>query len=334
MLSLSAVTSADTAVYQVVASNEVGSATAEETLVVETTLTGDNTTPISPNQPRDNTLDPVGLRTDAPLSGLVNLSVRAAAGADAKSLIVGFVIDGSSSKSVLLRGVGPALHGFGVIDALSDPQLSLYSGALMTASNDDWSASDGAAQIVRTSARVGAFSLADKTSDAALMATLENGAYTVHLSGKGDSTGVALVEVYDAESSGLNKLVNLSVRTHIGTGTDAPHVGFVVAGTAPRLVMIRAIGPTLRAFGVADSISDPQVELFRGSSRIDQNDNWGDATLSTMFSEVGAFSLAGKDSRDAVLQVKLAPGAYTVVVTGVNGSSGTGLVEVYDITPK
>ena len=113
---------------------------------------------------------------------------------------------------------------------------------------------------------------------------------------------------------------------------DAPNVGFVVAGTAPRRVMIRAVGPTLRDFGVADSISDPQLELFRGVTRIDHNDNWGEAKLSTLFAEVGAFALAGKASRDAVLQVSLAPGAYTVVVTGVNGSQGTGLVEVYDLS--
>jgi hypothetical protein len=180
--------------------------------------------------------------------------------------------------------------------------------------------------------RVGAFSLADRTSDSALMATLVNGAYTVQLSGKDSSSGVALVEVYDAASTGLSKLVNLSVRAYVGGGSEVPNVGFVVSGSASRKIMIRAVGPTLGAFGVTDSISDPQLELFRGSTRVDQNDNWGgSATLSSTFAEVGAFGFADATSRDAVLVTILEPGAYTVVVSGVNGAKGTGLVEVYDV---
>jgi hypothetical protein len=272
-----------------------------------------------------------GISEGTAVSGLVNLSVRANAGTGADGLIVGFVINGSSSKSVLVRGVGPTLRDFGVTGALSDPQLSLYSGALMTASNDDWSANENAIQIAGTSVRVGAFGLADQTSDSALMATLENGAYTVQLSGKGSASGVALVEVYDAASSGSGQLVNLSVRAYVG-GSEVPNVGFVVAGNTPRKVMIRAVGPALGAFGVTDSISDPQLELFRGSTRVDQNDNWGgSATLSSTFAQVGAFGLSDTASQDAALVTTLEPGAYTVVVTGVNGSKGVGLVEVYDV---
>ena len=334
-LSFSAVTAADAAVYQVVASNEIGTAVSpEETLIVDTTGTGTDTSPtILPETRVDDSSDPTGAEIgDGPVSGLVNLSVRATAGVGAEGLIVGFVIDGSSSKSVLVRGVGPTLREFGVTGALSDPQLSLYAGALMAAGNDDWSVNVNAADIARTSLRVGAFSLADKTSDSALMATLKNGAYTVHLSGKGSSSGIALVEVYDAASSNLNKLVNLSVRAYVGSGSDVPNVGFVVAGNVARNVMIRAVGPALGAFGVADTISDPQLELFRGSTLLDQNDNWGgSAVLSTTFAEVGAFAFVDKTSHDAVLLTTLPPGAYTAVVKGVNGSKGTALVEVYDV---
>jgi hypothetical protein len=323
-LELKGVNKPDAGEYSAEARNVAGWVLTKKATVIVDSQTG--------RQPHDEGgIEPVGGETDT-LSGLVNLSVRANAGTGADGLIVGFVIDGSSSKSVLVRGVGPTLRDFGVAGALSDPQLSLYSGAVMTASNDDWSANDNAAQIVGTSVRVGAFSLADRTSDAALMATLENGAYTVQLSGKGTARGVALVEVYDAATSGLNKLVNLSVRAYIGSDSDVPNLGFVVAGTTARKVMIRAVGPTLGAFGVSDSIADPQLELFRGATRIDQNDNWGgSAALSTTFAEVGAFGFADATSRDAVLLTTLEPGAYTVVVTGVNGTKGTGLVEVYDV---
>jgi hypothetical protein len=163
------------------------------------------------------------------------------------------------------------------------------------------------------------------------MATLNTGAYTVQLNGK-ESTGVALVEVYDAAANGFARLVNLSVRAQIGEGSEAPNVGFVIAGTGPRRVMIRAVGPSLEAFGVTDAIRDPQIELFRGATRIDQNDNWdGSDTLSATFALVGAFGFADNSSRDAVLLTTLDPGAYTVVISGMNGAKGIGLVELYDV---
>ena len=113
LLHLDSVTLADAAVYQVVASNGVGSTiSAEETLVVDATQPGANTLPRDPAQPEPNPLDPIGWENEGPLSGLVNLSVRAATDALTEGLIVGFVIDGSSTKSVLIRGVGPTLREF------------------------------------------------------------------------------------------------------------------------------------------------------------------------------------------------------------------------------
>ncbi len=264
-------------------------------------------------------------------SGLINLSVRANAGTGSNGLIVGFVIDGTASKSVLVRGVGPALQSFGVAGALLDPQLALYTGASVTAANDDWSSNANVAQIVGASARVGAFELVDQASDSALMTTLANGAYTVQLTGKESSTGVALVEVYDTTANASTKLVNLSVRTYIAAGADAPTVGFVVGGSSSRRLLIRAVGPTLAGFGVSDAISDPQLELYRGTTRVDMNDNWGgNSELGTTFARVGAFGLSEASSKDSVLLANLEPGAYTVVVSGVNGAKGVGLVEVYD----
>lgn len=322
---LKTVNRSDAADYTVEVRNVVGWVLSKRAALVVNTQPGR-----SPSE--DETLEGTPGGESVALSGLVNLSVRANAGTGGDGLIVGFVIDGLSSKPVLIRGVGPALNDFGVAGALADPQLSLYSGAVVTASNDNWSANENAAQIAGTSVRVGAFRLAEQASDAALMATLQNGAYTVQVSGKDSSKGVALVEVYDAATSGSGKLVNLSVRANIGTGAEVPNVGFVVAGAGARTVMIRAVGPALGAFGVTDAISDPQIELFRGSTRLDSNDNWGGSTsLTAAFVQVGAFAFADPSSRDAVLVATLAPGAYTVVVSGVNGTKGIGLVEVYDL---
>jgi hypothetical protein len=325
-LTLKGVNRADAADYTVEARNVAGWVTSKRTALVVNIQPGR-----LPSDDDEIEVNP-GIGGAISMSGLVNLSVRANAGTGSDGLIVGFVIDGSVTKSVLVRGVGPTLRDFGVSGALSDPQLALYSGAVMTASNDDWSANENALQIATTSVRVGAFSLADRTPDAALMATLQNGAYTVQLSGKESSSGVALVEVYDAASSAVGKLVNLSVRAYVGSGSDVPNVGFVVAGTAARTVMIRAVGPALESFGVTGVIADPQIELYRGSTRVDQNDNWGGSTsLAAAFAQVGAFGFADPSSRDAVLFTTLEPGAYTVVVSGANGTKGVGLVEVYDM---
>jgi hypothetical protein len=265
-------------------------------------------------------------------SRIINLSVRSRAGTGDDGLIVGFVIGGSSAKSMLLRGVGPTLGDFGVADALFDPTLKLYSGSEMTASNDDWSNEANAVEIVGTSARLGAFSLPEAGADSAMMARLATGAYTLQLNSKTSASGVALAEVYDAAASDPSSLVNLSVRTAVGTGADAPNVGFVVSGTTPKRVMIRAVGPTLAAFGVTNVLADPQLEIFREGVLLDTNDNWsGDPLLAETFARVGAFALADDKSRDAVLFMTLMPGAYTVVASGVNSGTGIALVEVYDV---
>jgi hypothetical protein len=266
-------------------------------------------------------------------SRLVNLSVRANAGAGSDGLIVGFVVDGAANKEVLIRGVGPSLRDFGVIDAMADPRLALYSGATLAAANDDWITNENALVIEGVSAGVGAFGLRERGADAALMTTLKSGAYTAQVSSKDASQGVALVEVYDTAAAGTSsRLVNLSVRAQVGGVADAPNVGFVIAGTTPKRVLIRAVGPTLRAFGVTDAVADPKLEVYRGATLLEQNDNWGGGEVySTVFSRVGAFGFADPDSRDAVLFTVLDPGAYTVVVSGAQGTSGVGLVELYEV---
>jgi hypothetical protein len=322
---LKAVNKGDTGDYSVDVRNSIGWVTSQRAALVVANQGGKS---LADGENPDSGSADSSINT----TGLVNLSVRANAGTGNDGLIVGFVIEGATTKPVLVRGVGPTLRDFGLTGVVADPQLALYSGTTITASNDNWGANENAALIAGTSARVGAFSLASEAVDSALMATLNTGAYTVQLSGKDSTSGTALVEVYDAAATGMTKLVNLSVRAHIGTASEAPNVGFVIAGTSPRRVMIRAVGPSLATFGVTGAIADPQLELFRGATPIEQNDNWGGGSfLSTTFAQVGAFGFSDNASRDAVLLTTLEPGAYTVVITGVNGATGIGLVEVYDM---
>lgn len=323
-LTLKGVTAADNGVYSAEASNSLGYAvsagaqlTVSDSGVNPSTGGGDG--PSQPTSPAVVT------------SRIVNVSVRSIAGGDAGALIVGFVVGGSAGKTILARGVGPALGVFGVAGSLADPTMGLYTGANLTTSNDDWSANNNAAQIADTAARLGAFSLPAQSADAALMSTLGAGAYTVQVAGKGGASGVTLVEVYDAATASAGSLINLSVRAQVGVGAESPSLGFVISGTTPKRVMIRAIGPTLGAFGVGDVLADPRLQLFQGSALVGENDNWGGtASLATTFASVGAFPLADTSSKDAALVATLAPGAYTVLVSGVGNTAGAALLEVYD----
>ena len=266
-------------------------------------------------------------------SRLINLSVRATAGTDHVALIVGFTIAGAASKKLLLRGVGPTLSDFGVPGVLADPVLTLFSGRRQIASNDDWGAADDFTQIKNTARSLAAFALPDRSPDAALLPELAGGTYTAQVTGKGSAPGIALMEIYDASTAATSKLVNLSVRSRVGTGSEVLLVGFAIAGSVPKQLLILAIGPSLADFGVDGVLLNPLLALFRQGSRssLYQNDDWGGAPgLSAAFAATGAFSIPTA-SKDAALLVTLNPGVYTAQVSGADGATGVTLVEIYEM---
>jgi hypothetical protein len=265
-------------------------------------------------------------------SRLANLSVRAVAGSGNDSLIVGFVVGGNSNKSLLIRGSGPVLSTFGVPGVLADPTLALYSGAKLLAANDDWSTSDEASEISAAGREVGAFTLPEESRDSALLANVAPGAYTGQITGKQSATGTALIELFDASPDTETRLVNVSVRTVVTSNGAAPTIGFVVTGTEPKTLLIRAVGPSLEAYGVTGTLSNPQLDIYEGAERLQQNDGWaGSAELKDVFAQVGAFPFGDSASKDAALLFTAAPGAYTAVVSSGNNASGTVLVEVYEV---
>jgi hypothetical protein len=118
----------------------------------------------------------------------------------------------------------------------------------------------------------------------------------------------------------------------VGTGDGVLIAGFVISGATPMRVLIRAVGPTLSSNGVTTALTDPQLALYRGSVLWDYNDNWaGEAKLAAAFTEAGAARWTDSGSKDAALLVTLPPGAYTAIVSGVNGASGVALAEVYEL---
>ena len=135
-----------------------------------------------------------------------------------------------------------------------------------------------------------------------------------------------------------SRFANLSTRAYVGNGEQIAIAGFVVSGTNPRRILIRAIGPGLAQFGVTNPLQDPQLAIFdRAGKALDSfaNDDWSSGSTDSgvgflqRFQEIGAFPLAF-GSKDAATIATLAPGSYTVQLSGKPGQSGTGLIEIYE----
>ncbi len=273
-------------------------------------------------------------------SRLVNLSVRSTVMAGPGSMVVGFVVSGDGSKSLLMRAVGPTLSRFGVPNYLKDSRIEIHRlgvppSEALVGINDNWQP----VAIPAGSAAQGAFALPAHSLDSALLLPMPAGAYTIDTTGKDSDAGMALVELYDADSpdqASTATLSNVSVRTQIGTGDDVVIVGFVVSGNAPKRLLIRGVGPELSRYGLSGALPDPQLSLLEvtadGSRLITEADDVSpaDGVVVLAAGKVGAFPLE-ETSRSAALVVWLVPGAYTAVVRSGTGGPGIGLVELYDI---
>jgi hypothetical protein len=295
---------------------------------------------VATNSAGSVTSDPatISLAGTTDIGRLVNISCRAQVGTGSSILIAGFVVGGqgtSGSESLLVRGSGPALAGFGVAGALPDPQLQIYSGSTLVGTNDGWG---GSSMIASAAAEVGAFPLTNTSShDSALLENLSGGAYTAQISGQSNDTGVALAEVYDATPAGTYtpvspRLINISARVQVGSGGNVLIAGFVIGGSTSRTILIRASGPALVPFGVSGTLPDPQLGLYSGSTLLNSNSGWGgNAEIASAASAVGAFGWSDPASADSAILVTLPPGAYTAQISGSSGDTGVALIELYEV---
>ena len=138
------------------------------------------------------------------------------------------------------------------------------------------------------------------------------------------------MEDYDLDTGGSGKLVNISARAKVGLGADVLIPGLVIQGNAPKRVLVRAAGPALLPMGVDTALLDPVLEIKTLSGTVvASNDNWNTADAATM-SAAGAFAFV-PGSKDAALVITLPAGAYTALVAGVNGATGIGLIEIYEL---
>lgn len=289
-------------------------------------------------QPWNGLLNP---RYDEPLpqpaqrTHLANLSARARSAGGDDVMIVGAVIDGTRPKSLLVRAVGPTLIHFGITDPMPNPQLFAYRASNVDLSLDDWAQTPDLDALAAATAETGAFPLDSGSHDAAILASYSPGTLTVQAPASDGTSGIALLEFYDADDDTTSRLINLSARARVGTGEDMLMAGFVISGTDSLRLLVRGIGPGLAGLGITAPLTDPVLEIFRGNERIAVNDNWSsDPTqaqdIAATATQVGAFPLAN-GSTDSSLLVTLPPGIYSAHVSSANGQSGIGLVEIYEV---
>ena len=257
----------------------------------------------------------------------INIATRGWAGTGDSVMIAGFVISGTQPKKVLITAKGPVLATAGVPSVLSDPNLTLYNSAGQPFQfNDNWQSASNASEV----AALGRGMRTDFPQEAALLTTLVPGAYTAIVRGAGTTTGNALVEVFDEDSSSTSKLSNIATRGWAGTGDSVMIAGFVISGSQSKKVLITAKGPVLATVGVPDVLGDPNLTLYNSAGQpIEFNEDWQSASNA---SEVDALGRGMRTDfpQEAALLTTLDPGAYTAIVRGAGVSTGNALVEVFD----
>ncbi|HXE60755.1 MAG TPA: Ig-like domain-containing protein [Gemmatimonadaceae bacterium] len=254
---------------------------------------------------------------------LVNMSTRAQVATGAGVMIGGFVIGGSTSKTVVVTATGPSLANFGIANALANPTLTLVrsSDQSVVATNVGWRSAANAAQI-----QASGFAPSDPR-ESAILVTLPPGAYTAIVSGANGSTGVGMVAAYEVDHP-ESPLINLATRGEVLTGNDVMIGGFIVQGSGPQTVVVTATGPSLAQYGVANPLANPTLTIVRSSDQsvVASNDDWQSGPNAA---QIQAKGLAPSNAKESAVMMTLQPGAYTAIVSGAANSTGVGVIGVY-----
>ncbi len=284
------------------------------------TVAAHNSAGWGPESDPSNLVTPTN--TSANPARLLNIATRGKVETVDNVMIAGFIIQGSSPKKVLIRARGPSLAAapFNVPGTLSDPFLTLYSGATPIDSNDDFALHANAAQIP-------ADWIPANAKEAAIVTTLNPGAYTAIVNGVGATSGVAIVEVFEIDQPGA-PLINIATRGPVYTGDNVMIAGLIIQGDAPKTVLITARGPSMAGppHNVPGTLANPTLTLYSGQTVIGTNDNWTDAANAAQIqTAIGAPS----NTLESAILVTLQPGAYTAIVSGAGGGTGLAIVEVF-----
>jgi hypothetical protein len=296
---------------------------------------------IAATSPEGINLDVIGYDlTQTSQASLGNISTRAFVQTGENVMIGGFIVQGTGPKMVIIRAIGPELTQFGIADALANPRLELHNGSgALIATNDDWQTTilGGIITSNQVSDIQNSGHAPTVASESAIIANLQPGNYTAIVRGVNNTTGVALVEVYDLSPGASSSLGNISTRSFVQTGEHVMIGGFIVQGTGSKRVIIRAIGPELTQHGITNAMGNPRLELHNGSGAlIATNDDWqttilGGIITSNQVSDIQNSGHAPTVASESAIIANLQPGNYTAIVSGVNNTTGVALVEVYDL---
>ena len=255
----------------------------------------------------------------APLGKATSISTRGIVGTGENVLIAGFSISGNQAKKVIVRALGPTLSNFGVGGALADPTIVIFNSSnVMVASNDNWR------NTQETQIAASGFAPPNDL-ESAIIATLAPGSYTAIVTGKNGGTGIGLVDLYQLDAS-TSIFSNLSTRGLVGTGENVLIGGLTIGNGESPVIVLRAIGPTLSGFGIAQPLQDPTIELRNANGAlISSDDNWKDNTPTG----IKATLLPPTDDHESAIVASLAAGNYTAIVRGTNGTTGVALLEAY-----
>jgi len=297
---------------------------------------------VSATSPEGIDLDVIGYDLAQPQTGpprLGNISTRSFVQTGDNVMIGGFIVQGTGPKRVIIRAIGPELTQFGITNALANPTLELHDGTgAVIATNDDW-------QTTIIGGIIGSSQVSDiqnsghaptAASESAIIADLPPGNYTAIVRGVNNTTGVALVEVYDLNAAASSSLGNISTRSFVQTSDNVMIGGFIVQGTGPKRVIIRAIGPELTQFGITNALADTTLELHNSAGAlIASNDDWRNTILGGIIrtdqvSDIQSSGRAPTNDLESAIVATLPPGLYTAIVRGFDNTVGVALVEVYD----
>lgn len=243
-----------------------------------------------------------------------------------------FVLDGSGTKRVAIRVLGPSLSAFGIANALANPVLEVFDATSTSiAKNDDWQDDPPNAAAVQAAA-------VDPGSpqEPAVVLTLGVGSFRVRVYGKDGGQGVALVEIFDLDhaSPASSRIRSFSAQGTANPGDEALIGGMLVAGTTAVPLLVRGLGASLEAQQIANALADPLLDVRDSQKLVASNDDWTTSNDRDAIAETGA---APPHPLEPAVLVSLAGGpgggasAYTVLVRTKDGGSGVAVVDFVDL---
>jgi hypothetical protein len=212
------------------------------------------------------------------------------------------------------------LAAFGVSGTIPDPLLELHKPDGGVVTNDNWKQAPNASDIPN------GFAPGDDR-ESAIYTDLPPGNYSAVLKGAHGEIGVGLAEVYDFSTASTAQLANIATRGFVSTGDGVMIGGFIIGGAEPAKVLVRAIGPSLAAFGLQGTLQATTLELHDSNGSVLTNEGWRSAQENAII----ATTIPPTDDRESAILAMLVPGNYTAIVRGKNNTTGIAVVEAYNL---